>query len=756
MLTLIIPARDWPQERLDYCIQSFLALNSKLLTEIVVVDFGSATALSVPKSKLVKLLRLEARRWSLPEAINAGVLVARNDLIAKTDADILITPQSVEEFDETVWKVAEGYCGLAVAQAVDLPPDVTPAQASDLASANRSDVGSYRPKWGQGGLVVFSRATWDQIGGFESRFTGWGNEDNDFAERIRRIGLRLYWMDRDKLSILHTWHPPSHAATGVLSQRQRNQKIARDDRSVLRPVRFLHSNFEQLATPHILSAISPVVTLGIATTARPNRDRMIIEAINSFRGQLDNDFEVLIVDNGSPPDQTKLLEQKLAKIRWSSAIRLDSARESSIPGARNQISRAARGRYICVVDDDDLALPNRLVDHLQPFQANGSIHGTHGGWIDFDESTGVIERNQGKQRTIATLLKGTGKITAHPASLYRTDVMRAVPYDEAFSLGSDLDLAIRLANSEFEIAHTGTYLTLRRYHSANVTITGQANQVSNGALARSRALATFDWHRIAGLEEEAKANDGEVYCRNQMSIDSLAELIPGYSGAWQIYVPIAAFALQASAAAAVDIADGSTEIEVEAELSAKLASADEPSSDVLASNAGLLEQLTDFLPGELCTQRSGLNQIVCYRSDAIQGLKRARKLKAQAEELIGRPIQMNSARQGQIDREAPFDWAALKVNSGERILQSSRFGDLAELMVTLSAVDQDSLLRSTLSVLSDFDEQGEAYYIITTPIRGYDEIRHVEFELERTLRIPFRHLASNGVASELTLSARSH
>ncbi len=59
------------------------------------------------------------------------------------------------------------------------------------------------------------------------------------------------------------------------------------------------------------------------------------------------------------------------------------------------------------------------------------VHGSHGGWIDFDEATGLIERNNGKDRSIATLLKGTGKITAHPASLYRTDVMRALPYDES-------------------------------------------------------------------------------------------------------------------------------------------------------------------------------------------------------------------------------------------------------------------------------------------------------------------------------------
>lgn len=755
MLSLIIPARDWPQERLDYCVRSFLGSGSTTLSEIIVVDFGSARPLTVPNRTGVRAVRLEADRWSLPEAINAGVLLAANELIAKTDADILITPKSGKTLDEAARKVGAGEWGLALAQATDLPPGIGPKEAFSLAASATARPGAYRPKWGQGGLVVFSRATWDEVGGFDSRFTGWGNEDNDFAERVRRSGKRPVWMDRDKMTILHVWHPPSYAATGVLKERQRNQEIAHHDRSILRPVRFRHSNFVAIAGPQVVRTARPLVTLGIATSARPNRDRMIVEAINSFRGQVDNDFEVLIVDNGSSVAETKQLEQRLRRIRWTSAIRLETSSVASIPAARNQISRDARGRYICVVDDDDIALPNRLEDHLAPFAADGSIHGTHGGWIDFDEATGVIERNQGKARTIATLLRGTGKITAHPASFFRTDVMRAVPYDEAFALGSDLDLAIRMASSGLEVAHTNSYLTLRRYHSTNVTITGQANQVSNGALAKSRALSTFDWPSLAGLEEQARANDKEVYCRNQMSIESLAELIPGYSGTWQIFVPVAALAAPQRDTLQADPDD----VERPAEEAGLQEQSGPPGETVDAtsliaqqsdaSDLGVVQQLTEILPGELATRHSGLNQIVHYRSATIAGLKKARALKAKVEDLIGRPVYLHSARQAEIDREVRFDWRLMSIPSGERILLSQRFGDVADVLLALGAVAPDSLLRSALSVLSDYDDNGEAYYLVTTPIRGHEDLRRVEFELERTLGVAFHHVASQGVVSEL-------
>lgn len=768
-LTLILPVRDWPEERINLCIDSFLGLKSRTLTEILVVDFGSAKPVRLrsgtPPS--VRLLRLESEAWSLAEAINAGVLAAKNDVLAKTDADILVSPKSRSAFDVAVDSVSAGGVGLALSQAVDLHQSVTPQAAAAAVRSVENQLGRLRAKWGQGGLVFFSRATWDQVGGFDSRFTGWGTEDNDFAERVRRCGLRLEWTDRDALNIFHVWHPPSFAATGVLSQRLKNQKVAKEDKSVLRSVRFRHSNFNAVAAPAVWSAVAPLVTLAIATTARPNRDRMITEAINSFRNQIDNDFEVLVVDNGSTEEQTAALKRKLARLSWIRRLRIEKLKEGSIPASRNLISAIARGRYVCVVDDDDLALADRLTDHLHSFQQDGIAHGSHGGWIDFDESTGVIERNTGKQRTIATFLKGSGKITAHPASFYRTDVLRAVPYDETFALGSDFDLALRLANLGFDIRHTNTYVTLRRYHSANVTITGQSNQVSNGASARSRALASFSWQKLPGLEEAAKKANADVYCRNQMSIDSLAELIPGYSGTWQIYVPIAAIApseehapLESTAALPTLATGEPDQYKGEADDSASV-----PNRSQLAPlpplaqgglDSSILETLLDIVPGDICTKRSGLNQGVYFRSEAIGGLKKAKRLRSAIEQLLDIPVQTNSARQSKLDREIPFDWKTIAVKSGERVLRSERFSDLSDLLVAYGRIERGSLLRKAVMIMSDNDDCGEAYYLITPSIPGYEPLRALKFNLERRTQLHFQQVTAGGVPSELTLSGRSH
>lgn len=761
MLTLILPVRDWPTERIEASISSFLALNSTKLTEIVIVDFGSQIPVATPniQDARVKLVRLEASVWSLSEAINAGVMLATNDLIAKTDADILVDPQALAEFDAMVDGLEKKQFGLGLCQAIDLHQSLGVNEAAAAVAAGQDLLGRLRPKWGQGGLVFFRRDTWNAIGGFDSRFTGWGNEDNDFAERVRRSGQRIHWSKRDALKIFHVWHAPSHAATGVIGHRQRNQKIASTDKSVLRGIAFRHSNFNEIAAPAVLRLAAPTVTLGIATTGRPDRERMIKEAINSFRNQIDNDFEVLVLDNGSSAEDLDKLKVALATIKWTNRLRLETTDVSSIPHARNLISDMADGRYICVVDDDDIALSNRLEDHLKVMEGNGMLHGNHGGWIDFDESTGIIERNSGKHRDAATLLRGTGKITAHPASFYRKDVMRAVPYDEAFALGSDLDLALRMATLGFEIGHTGSFVTLRRYHSSNVTITGQANQVSNGATARTRALATYGWNKVNGVAEAAKERDKDAYCRNQLSIDTIATLIPGYSGSWQIFVPITAFMAAANAVQPVQVVSV-TELVDETDQKL-LAGPDEearPASTELQTTVdlGLLEKVMGVVPGDICTRKAGLNQPIYYRSIPVKGIKKAKKLQQQIEQLVGMPCQINSVRQGELDREVAFNWKALEVKSGERVLRSDDFSDLHTLMGCLNLVNRQSVMAKRLSIVSDFNENGQVYCIVSPSIKGYDEIRQFEFSLENQTKAKFHQITATGEASELTLNSRAH
>ncbi len=715
MLTLIIPFRDWPGERVAACADSFARLGTDILSEILVVDFGSTsrTEIALPDDARVRQVRLEASVWSSSEATNAGVLLAQNELVAKTDADFLLDPATVPACEAEARRIGRGEGGVLLTQAIDLPPHLSLAAARDLLAAGATPEGTLRPKWGQGGLTLFRRADWAAIGGFDSRFTGWGNEDNDFAERFRQSGRPIEWIARDRVRIYHVAHPPTHASAHVARQRARNQALAASDRSVLRQLAFRHSDAESLLAPNLLRREHPHVTVAIATSGRPGRDRMIGEAIGSFRGQIDNDFEVVVVDNGSDDEAHDSLRAALQALEGLPSLRLERAAQPSIPAARNLITSLARGRYVCVADDDDIALPNRLADHLANFVADGSIHGSHGGWIDFDEDTGQIERNTGKARSLAVLLKGRGKVTAHPASFYRADALRALSYDESLDLGSDLDLAIRMAAMGMRIPHTGSFVVLRRFHAANVTVTGQASQAANGRHARRRLDTALNPQLHETLAELALASDDELACRNHQSLDQLAEMLPDYAGEWRL-------------ALRVD----------------QLGAAGE--GDIGAAQLQALESLLALTDGDLLTLEGGTNQPVAFCSQPVKGLRAARQLAQAMTAVAGHRPRLIADAQWRADREQRFDWRAFVGGGPGCVLRSPRFTDLAEALGVLGGVTPGSLLHKLTTLVSDCDAAGPCYFVATTPIGSGSEVESLRLALLEKTGLDFSPVGPDG------------
>ena len=348
--------------------------------------------------------------------------------------------------------------------------------------------------------------------------------------------------------------------------------------------------------------------------------------------------------------------------------------------------------------------------------------------------------------TLAVLLKGSGKITAHPASLYRTDVMRAVPYDEAFALGSDLDLALRMAALGFEVGHTRSYLTLRRFHASNVTITGQSNQVSNGLTARSRVLGTFGWDKEGAISVRAKEKDNEVYCTNTMSLDTLLEHLPGYAGVWHLFVPASAFGPGSNSQGA---ATGRP-----AQRSRKARGM--PATPLKRPGKPLLEQLCAAAPGELCMRKSGVNQLTFFRSLPIKGLGRAMKKRREIENLLGVPVEIVAELQAQIDRQTPFRWKALTVEQGTRILKSQEFSDCTEALVVWSRLAIDADISKLTSVAADYEEDREVFFLITSAVKGHDEIRQTKYRLEQLSGVAFAQISTGGLISDLNESSRSH
>ncbi|MGD0813047.1 MAG: glycosyltransferase [Verrucomicrobiota bacterium] len=128
------------------------------------------------------------------------------------------------------------------------------------------------------------------------------------------------------------------------------------------------------------------------------------EAVESVVEQTFSDWEILIVNDGSPDNTSAVANQLIAK-HPGKQIRLIEKSNGGLPGARNAGIRAARGKYLLPLDADDKIKPT-LLAKLVPILDNrpkvgfAYTHIQHFGEIDtefplpdFDRATLITKDN---------------------------------------------------------------------------------------------------------------------------------------------------------------------------------------------------------------------------------------------------------------------------------------------------------------------------------------------------------------------------
>lgn len=120
----------------------------------------------------------------------------------------------------------------------------------------------------------------------------------------------------------------------------------------------------------------PLVTVAICTR---NRARLMEQAVQSVLGQINDQTEILIVDNGST-DETPEAAARFAARHPSVLVRQET--ELGLSAARNAALAKARGAYVIFLDDDATAEEGWLEAYFQFFKAAPSARiGAAGGAV---------------------------------------------------------------------------------------------------------------------------------------------------------------------------------------------------------------------------------------------------------------------------------------------------------------------------------------------------------------------------------------
>ncbi|HKY82423.1 MAG TPA: glycosyltransferase [Sphingobium sp.] len=209
-----------------------------------------------------------------------------------------------------------------------------------------------------------------------------------------------------------------------------------------------------------------------------NRAPFVGGAIESVLAQNFEDFELLIIDDGSTDDSMSIVSRYTDR-----RVRVErNDRNRGIPHTRNRGLDMATGDYIALLDSDDRMAPRRLERQVAYLERNTHIS-TLGGWV-----TKVNDKGRAVRNLIKPLHPDELKAWllfrcchANTSLMARTGALRDIRYDEDFTVSSDFELSVRLAR-KYQVANIPRTLTLMREHGGRIT-NSSGNKV-NQAKAR--------------------------------------------------------------------------------------------------------------------------------------------------------------------------------------------------------------------------------------------------------------------------------
>ncbi|MDD2331747.1 MAG: glycosyltransferase [Candidatus Cloacimonetes bacterium] len=237
-ISLIIPVFNRLQ-LLEKCLLSVFQ-QSLLPDEIILSDDGSEEdivsfyrSLIIKTQITVKLVRQENEGFRLARVRNNAASLARGEILAFIDQDILISQGYLQVISNRICpgiflsgypvRLDNAQNELFTKQTItqgSYRSVITKAQAQKLQRQYRKDLISYllyryirigrRGAKLRGGVCAILKDDYVRVNGYDENYIGWGNEDDDMGRRLLAAGVLGLNFVKDEFPI-HLFHEPFHS-----------------------------------------------------------------------------------------------------------------------------------------------------------------------------------------------------------------------------------------------------------------------------------------------------------------------------------------------------------------------------------------------------------------------------------------------------------------------------------------------------------------------------------------------------------------
>ncbi len=199
-----------------------------------------------------------------------------------------------------------------------------------------------------------------------------------------------------------------------------------------------------------------------------NSERFLAEAVESMLGQTLDDFELIVVDDGSTDGSAALIKSLARSDERIQTVQLPHNRGSA--AARNAGLARASGEYFTTLDSDDISQPQRLQTQVDFLRSHTEIDGVGVfAKVVHENLTYKADKTPPTQHALIMLEHFLGDPFVHASVLLpRIHVLDAGGYDESLRYSDDSDLMTRLMG-QLRYANIPEFLYVYRRHPSQHT-----------------------------------------------------------------------------------------------------------------------------------------------------------------------------------------------------------------------------------------------------------------------------------------------
>ena len=273
-------------------------------------------------------------------------------------------------------------------------------------------------------------------------------------------------------------------------------------------------------------SVNPAVSVVIPTYCHQD---YVLETLDSVFAQTFTDYEVIIINDGSPDQTAEVLRSSVESKR----IRYYEQTNAGQSAARNHGLAEARGKFIAFLDDDDLWPPDKLAWQVDVLKATDAV--LIGGRTA-QLRDGLIVPPQTDWRSdklsLTDLAKGCSFLSPGQTLIRREALDKIGGFDESIWGVDDYDLYLRLAKHG-ELRVDSQVSLYYRLHAGNAS-RQREKMLLNGykvvrqhfsADNRSMSRPAFRWlYMYAGRERIGHAKEAIRKCNWSSAMSDLRNL----------------------------------------------------------------------------------------------------------------------------------------------------------------------------------------------------------------------------------------